>query len=309
MKTLNKNEKPSQFFDTFISFHTEELRATHAYQQLSHSLQINHVMVLTFDKVRCQQDYPNLVSPYLHILEIDRDLSTSFLPTILNISNFVSDKKGIGIDISSMPIPIMAQVLHLLYVHHKNIPISFFYSEPLYYSLNNLFDYSSYNGEIEMKAIPGFEGESSRSIENKRIAIWFMGFETRFINSLITQEVNPDQIIPVNGFPSYFPKYKDISLINSNTNFFEQDIEIVFTEANNPFKTFNTLELLREKYSDYSLDVIPVGSKPMALGACLFALKDRFPLPNCRIIFPFPTEYKSNLNTGCGVLWEYLISE
>jgi hypothetical protein len=61
--------------------------------------------------------------------------------------------------------------------------------------------------------------------------------------------------------------------------------------------------MLESRYKDYRIDILPVGSKPMALGACLFALKN---IKNsCRMIFPFPSEYKPNQSIGHGKLWEY----
>jgi hypothetical protein len=202
-----------------------------------------------------------------------------------------------------MPIPFMAQMLHFLYMRHKDKPITIYYTEPSHYTLNNLFDYSAYSGEIDIKTIPGFEGETSHIDEVKRVVFYIMGFEMTYLNKLIPQDVNPNKIAPINGFPSYFPKYKDISLINNNANFFERDVEIIFSEANNPFETFNTMVMLESRYRDYRIDILPVGTKPMALGACLFALKS---IKNsCRMIFPFPSEYKPNQSIGHGKLWEY----
>jgi hypothetical protein len=171
---------------------------------------------------------------------------------------------------------------------------------------NNLFDYSAYSGEIDIKAVPGFEGETSQIEKVERVVFYLMGFEMDYLTKLIPQDVNPNRIAPINGFPSYFPKYKDISMINNNTNFYERDVKIYYSEANNPFETYNTMVMLKNEYKNFKIDIIIAGTKPMALGACLFALKSDNN-NSSRVIFPFPTEYKFNQNSGCGKLWEYRV--
>ena len=127
----------------------------------------------------------------------------------------------------------------------------------------------------------------------------------RYLSKIIPQEINPDIIVPINGFPSFFPKYKDIALINNDVNYYENDIEIIFAEANNPFNTYNQLLLLKNKYSTYYIDIIPTGTKPMALGACIFALKSQN--NDIRILYPSPSEYKNKQSYGSGKTWEYKI--
>jgi hypothetical protein len=202
-----------------------------------------------------------------------------------------------------MPIPIIAQILHFFRRRHEDIQTTILYTEPEHYTLRNLFDYSAYGGEIDIKTVPGFEGITSRTDEVKRVLFYIMGFEPTYLSRLIPQDVNQDQIAPINGFPSYYPKYKDISLINNNSDFYKNDIEIIYAEANNPFDTYNVMDKLAEDYQGYLIDIIPVGSKPMALGACLYALKNA----NCRIVFPFPSEYKPVQSSGYGKLWQYKI--
>jgi len=295
----------STVIDAFICFDTQEDRSFNALQKLHKKKLLNNAMILSFNKV----DSPTITlgSQAINLsvlsVKVDENLSASILPCLRRLDGYVSGKSGIGVDISCMPIPFIAQVLHFLHSRYKNVPLTIYYTEPSHYTLNNLFDYSAYGGEIDIKTVPGFEGETSQANEVKRVVFYLMGFEMTYLNKLIPQDVNPNEITPINGFPSYFPKYKDISLINDNSNFYERDVEIIFSEANNPFETFNTMVMLETKYKGYCIDIIPVGTKPMALGACLFALKND--KSNCRIIFPFPSEYNPNQSSGCGKLWEY----
>ncbi len=233
-------------------------------------------------------------------------MSNNLIPCLKEIDSYVSGKEAIGIDISAMPIPVLIQVCHFLMRKHADKKIIMYYTEPGHYSLDNLFDFNAMEGEIEIKTIPGFEGKTAQKTVMKEIIFYMLGFEMDFLNNLISQEIKFDEMVPINGFPSYFPKYKDISLINNNKNYYEEDIQMVFSNANNPFETFNRLSILKNQYSEYSIDIIPAGTKPMALGACLFALKNKN--IGIRLLFPFPDEYKNHTSVGSGTLWEYVIN-
>lgn len=237
---------------------------------------------------------------------INVDLSGSLISCLKAVNEYVRDMNIIGIDISTMPIPIFTQILHFLFEKHNDKQIVIYYTEPTHYNLDNVFDFNALSGEIDLKAIPGFEGKTSQKNELKRIIFYILGFELNYLNRLIPQDMNPDGIVPINGFPSFFPKYKDISLINNGFNYHEKDIKIVFAEANNPFETYNQMCLLKNTYPDYCIDIIPAGTKPMALGACLFALKNGN--NDVRVLFPFPTEYKIEHSIGKGQIWEYVIT-
>lgn len=240
------------------------------------------------------------------IVNIDTDLSGDLIPCLRDINKYVNDKSTIGIDISVMPTPVFTQILHFLWEYHKDKKIIIYYTEPEHYDLDNLFDFNAFNGEIDIKAISGFEGKTSQKNESQRMIYYILGFEMNYLNKLIPQQTNPDGVVPINGFPSYFPKYKDISLLNNNVNYHEMDVQVIFAEANNPFETYNILSILKSEHEDYCIDIIPTGTKPMALGACLFALKNGN--NDIRILFPFPSEYKDQNSIGKGIIWEYIIN-
>ena len=291
--------------EAFICFDTSEDRSFNALFSLASRSACTDAIVISFNDIPISTTVEDIRTQGIEatIINVDKNLSTSILPCLVNINNYIMQKKQIGIDISCMPIPFIAQLLHFLFVRHSDKEFTIYYTEPAHYTLKKLFDYSAYSGEIDIRTVPGFEGETSYIDEVKRVVFYLMGFEMTYLNKLIPQDVNPNKIAPINGFPSYYPKYKDISLINNNANFYQRDVEIIYSEANNPFEMYNTMVMLANKYNGYKIDIIPVGTKPMALGACLYALKNGN--NNCRIVFPFPSEYKPNQSTGCGKLWEY----
>jgi hypothetical protein len=305
MNEISDNITSLSKIDAFILFDSQEERTMKAISELYNCNLINTVMVLSFDPVISVNINEYFQSRNINIsfVKINQHLSSNIIPCLQAIDKYTEGKNSIGIDITCMPIPLFTQILNFLYKIHNYKQLTIYYTEPLRYTLNNLFDYSAYSGEIDIKAVPGFAGETSQIDEVKRVVFYLMGFEMAYLNKLIPQDVNPNTIAPINGFPSYFPKYKDISLINNDKNFYENDVEIIFSEANNPFEVYNTMVMLKDKYKGFKIDIMPVGTKPMALGACLFALKSEN--ASCRIIFPFPAEYKFNQNSGSGRLWEY----
>jgi len=294
--------------DGFLLFYTSEDRSFNILNHLSliNILPSNIIIIspnnISNEEIKSLELKFNI---HINILIISYDYFDKLIPYLKEINGYLNRKNTIGLDITCMPIPLFTQILNFIYKHHKNIKIISYYSEPNHYSLDKLFDYTAYDGEIDIKVIPGFEGKTSKLNEDKRVLFYILGFEMKYLNKIIPQEINPDVIVPINGFPSFFPKYKDIALINNDANYYEQDIEIIFAEANNPFNTYNQLIQLKNKFSTYFIDIIPAGTKPMALGACLFAIKSKN--NDVRILFPFPSKYKIKQSHGSGKAWEYQI--
>lgn len=307
MNSLDINNPPNDV-DGFVFFSTLESRSWNVltYMQEQEKLPCEVLSISTENSEKSLNFAEDKFSAInFKQTEISCDLANNLIPCLLAIHQYVCHKKTIGIDISVMPTPIFSQILHFLMEKHKDKEIIVYYTEPEHYNLDNMFDFNSCDGEIDIKAIPGFEGKTAQINDSQRIIFYLMGFEMNHLNKLIPQQINPDGIVPINGFPAYFPKYKDISLINNDVNYHEMDIQVVFAEANNPFETYNQMSMLQKKYQDYCIDIIPAGSKPMALGACLFALTNGN--NDIRILYPFPLEYKNQKSIGKGKIWEYIV--
>ena len=295
-----------QNIDGFIFFATPEERSLSVAKKMKRmDILPKQVVALTIENTPFCKDEKTFENTDVIKSSMEANLYSSLILNLKDIHKYISSKKIIGIDISVMPTPVFAQILHFIIKRHAETRIIVYYTEPIYYSLENLFDYITLDGEIEIKAIPGYEGKTSQDNEVQRVIFYMLGFETNGLNKLIPQVVNPDYIVPINGFPSYFPKYKDISIINNNANYHEIDIKMAFSSANNPFEAYNKMSELKNRYDQCCIDIIPAGSKPMALGACLFALKGGD--NDVRLLFPFPSEHISRQSVGCGTVWEYII--
>lgn len=307
MNALEKDIPPSDI-DGFIFFSTLEDRSWNVIERLIGFDKLpKEVFALSLENTIYSDNFED--EKYNGILfehsEINADLSMSLLPCLMLIHKYVLNKNVIGLDISVMPTPIFSQILHFLIEKHSDKKFVIYYTEPAHYNLDNLFDFNSFDGEIDIKSIPGFEGKTAQANDSQRVIFYLIGFEMNYLNKLIPQQINPDRIVPINGFPSYFPKYKDISMINNDVNYHELDVQVIFAEANNPFETYNQISGLQKRYNTYCIDIIPAGSKPMALGACLFALKQGN--NDIRVLYPFPTRYENQKSIGNGKIWEYII--
>ena len=146
--------------------------------------------------------------------------------------------------------------------------------------------------------IPGFPGNDTRT--TKKILVVLLGFDGE-LALFVSEEVAPDEIVIVNGFPGYAPKFKDISLINNEKLLSSRLIN--YARANNPFETFNLLERLYNQETAAFFNIAPIGTKPMALGACLFALTH----PAVRIVYPLPEKYTNETTKECWNSWSYEI--
>jgi len=183
------------------------------------------------------------------------------------------------------------------------------YTEPASYHksrakiVSNDTDYFT-KGSIKSGEIPSYSG--SKDLSKKTALIVLLGFEGERAVEVV-RAVESDITIPINGFPAYRPEFKDISIVSNEELLWESEIfkNLDYAPANDPFETKNVLEKIYSQYSDrYNISVAPLGTKPMALGSCLFALQHK----DCRIIYPYPTEYNLKSSKGCGATWIYIVN-
>ena len=74
------------------------------------------------------------------------------------------------------------------------------------------------------------------------------------------------------------------------------------TTANNPFDTYNLLCKILKDCGDTLLNICTIGSKPMALGACLFALEHK---QDVKVTYPFYKKTKFDVLEQEGKMWRY----
>ena len=131
----------------------------------------------------------------------------------------------------------------------------------------------------------GFGGISD-GLAHSRMII-FLGFEG-VLASKVTEDIQYEELLLVNNLPSFFPKYKDICVINNYDLLSTHRSKLLYVPANNPFETFNFLDSVFDGKS--SLCVAPLSTKPVALGVCLYAMSHK----TLRIVYPTSEHYNDH---------------
>lgn len=217
------------------------------------------------------------------------------------LSSIRPDQK-IAIDISCFTKPFFFFLIKLVREKYKIKLIDSYYTEPESYIFpKGLFSsYHSSSGPLTVREIPGFTGLESRN--DKRILVILLGFDGD-LSQEINEDVSPSKTLLVNGFPGYAPKFKDISLVINEKLTSNKDFKIYYARSNNPFEVYNLLDKIKRENSKSFLNVAPLGTKPMALGACLFAIHN----PSVRIVYPIPEVYEKTTTENCLHSWRYEI--
>lgn len=212
-------------------------------------------------------------------------------------------KENIAIDITGFSIPDLFRIFYVLREVKKLDYIHVFYTEPKhYYFKDDLF--SNYELLIGERTYSAIEEYFSSGSQKEEILVCFLGFD-RLVSKYVHDRVSPKDAVIINGFPSYLPKLKDISLVNNYELLSTIGTEnIYYAKANNPYSAYNVLCKVKEKFRTALLNICVLGTKPMMLGACLFALEN---LGEVKISYPFPKSYQlktSEENSDC---WHYII--
>ncbi len=219
-----------------------------------------------------------------------------------NLSIF-QNSNSIAIDISCFTKPYFFYLLKYFNERLNIVDLTVFYTEPYSYRFPKKGLFSSYReteGPIEILSIPGFNGIEERG--GLKILIVQLGFEAISLDEIII-DFSPNESFFINGFPSYTPKFKDFSLVINQYYTGNKDSFILYSRANNPFEVFNLLEKIKKNYNNAFLNVAPLGTKPMALGACMFAIH----YPEVKVVFPFSLKYERITTEQCWYSWVYRI--
>lgn len=261
-------------------------------------LYFNEALSATSDQDKEEERYDRMfdmtsIDNKLHVdLYNEIDGSIAFKKKLMDYLK--NGQETIVLDISVIMSPyIFLMLRHMSLLNLENIYV--LYTEPISY--RNLT-----KGTSTSKDVPGFSGAKQKK---KDALVIILGFEgNRAVEVL--HEVSTDLTIPVNGFPSFKPDFKDKSIMENRELLSEDDIlkNLCYAPANDPFETKNCLESIYAEYgSKYNISIVPLGSKPMTLGSCLFALEHS----DCRIIYPYPKEYYPKPSQGSGKSWLYYI--
>jgi hypothetical protein len=314
------HDTPKVFDYLYVSLNNIEARAWSAIRELlKKKIHIHNLIVIDFfgqqDKISsCKELQNSLFIDEIRFIRAEKQMYVETFKIIKNKTSNSITKKIIGIDISCIPTPQFFLILKWL--EKCNAKVVIYYTEPQKYIMNDgIFkSYFSMKGPVSVEEIRGFSGATVNGDEVDRILLCMLGFDNDLLPTVI-QDAGPGKIVAINGFPSFYPKFKDISMANNekilSNSAFADKLEksksltnFIYVEADNPFDSYNVLEELKSKYSKMCIDVVPLGTKPMALGVCMFAIENN----DVRVLFPFPDEYADATGEKSKKTLEYILN-
>lgn len=191
-----------------------------------------------------------------------------------------------------------------------HLNIQFIYSEPMTYQfvpnprLSDFFDLSEKIRGIT--PIPTFSTLSDPP-RKAPVLVPLLGFEgTRFKHVIETLQPEGQDIIPIVGIPGFqlefpFHSYRGNADALSLNRAWEN---VRFSDAACPFSLFDTLVDIEKMRTKNFLQVSPIGTKPHALGAALFAILH----PQTELVYDHPVRKKQR-SAGAGRCHIYNVSE
>ena len=157
---------------------------------------------------------------------------------------------------------------------------------------------------IPFKALPGFVRPYDPDLE--QLLLVYMGFEgRRFLK--VFEEVNPKprRTHAVFGIPAYQPGWQYLTL-GSNQQALEASCAVLHrAEANNPFDAYRIAHRVADTYRDLQLVLAPIGTKPHAVGAAVFAIQNQAAI----IAYDFPIKQRVFRTEGTGKSSVYNLTE
>lgn len=242
---------------------------------------------LSAEQIECIKDLSK--TRHIEIVPLPLD-QASFIRELKRISSLRTATKFV-IDISSMLTPYIFLIFKCLDLWNKDsikyvintIPFDYLFTASPFTS------FKSYYGNLRMSEIFGYSGNEGIT-QNNNLYI-FIGFEGA-LSLKVEEETTYDKLYIVNTLPSYYQKYKDISIINNYKLMISKDCEMMYVPATNPFEVYNILD--KSLQNDKGVSIAPLCTKPIALGICMYALDH----PNVRIVYPFSDKYVIDRSKG-----------
>lgn len=264
-----------QKIDILIFSLNKDKRATYLFEQIkSNNIQVNQIIII---------DYFNICkNRYLFRLG-------STIPSLWNITktqtcinycqsiNLKSEEEYILLDISVLRTPDLFNLVKFFHMNKKDINVSYSVPKTYLFADKPYTTYESYHGDLLVEIVHGFNGLYSD--EETELLMIFMGFEGTLAYNIKENTPYKDLIL-VNTLPSFYEKYKDITVLNNKMLIEDITTPILFSHVSNPFQTYNFLE--KELANRKNICIAPLCTKTNALGICLYCLSH----DNVRIKYP-----------------------
>lgn len=204
----------------------------------------------------------------------DKEIWLQSLSQLVALCNSFGDK-AVYLDITGLRHGTWAGLLRGL-KQTKHL-VRVVYVEPCDYRMsprpteNEHFDLSE---RIEgISPLPGFENLQRSG--SGGVFVPLLGFEGNRLQYLINQEEPIDQLIfPIIGVPGFMPGYPFTTMWTNRKVLREKQAwrKMRYAAADCPFSALGVIRQLHEEHSSEFIRLAPIGTKPHALGAVLYAL-------------------------------------
>lgn len=188
------------------------------------------------------------------------------------------------LDITCIRTPEMFILLKYLKAGVKQERINVSYTIPYDYKFEKepFTSYRSYYGDLSMFELLGYGGSNNTDLNDNDLYL-FMGFEGS-LSLKVMENCAYKKLMLINNLPAFYPKYKDISVLNNYQVMSNQHYPL-YVPADNPFEVVNLL--CDSIHPDEQVCIAPLSTKPVSLGVCLYALNN----DKVRVVYPISSKY------------------
>ncbi|WJM81638.1 hypothetical protein [Pectobacterium brasiliense] len=235
---------------------------------------------------------------------------------VFNLHSFFKDKpfKKILLDATSLGFPELLYLLNGLNLTGSNFEITLIYVEPLSYRKEKTdrkegeFNLSDRNHKFV--GLPSFSIDSQSNPESKATLVTFLGFENSRLGQLLEYDdgASYNKLLAHFAVPAFKPGWENTSLRRHLKYFNQVSSELVIHSGSNPYSINNLLTELY--YNNTKLVISPLGTKPTAVGVCVF-LVNNFGKNELKkqagAIYDFPQKSKHR-SGGIGKVYSYQLN-
>lgn len=297
-------------YDLFLLAPNIEKRSREAFIKLKENQKVSQALLMDYknfhsniSKEQEAQFYRDFETSANIAIQEENDIAA--LQALAKVN--VPEKCHIALDITGFSIPNIYRIMMILKNVFRVPHIDVFYTEPKFYIYEEGYFDAYHNRKTKERRCGPVPGYCNSGEDEKEILVIFLGFDGGLAGQVYFALAEDGQEIlqtyAVNGFPSYTAKLKDVSLFNN-----EDFINKISREnvrcaiANNPFDVYNLLCEILTEHQGTLLNLCTIGSKPMALGTCLFALDH---LDEVKVTYPFYEKTQFDVNEEPGKIWRY----
>lgn len=226
------------------------------------------------------------------------DITIGLLPTLQELG---INGKNVLIDITGIKHPAFFYLLSLLIEKEKPRQLFVGYTEPERYVPHGSTEieerFQLFEGYLGIRALPGFARLPDDPKE--KLLVVFLGFEgTRLQYVHGETEPGDGNTIAVVGFPAFRPGWQNLTMA-ANQSALQSTRACLYMQtaiAYSPFDAYNLLHELQSQRPTQRLIMAPIGTRPHALGAVLYAIKN----PGSYLLHDFPIEVQEHRTERVG---------